>query len=142
MIFPNKQKTRYLYEENIYFNSFEICEMLDISKSCLSKQLKTIKNIPGCQSAYFQADYQGKARHKYRRRKLMHYDLNTVVAIAYRVNNDKCKKFLDSYHRIIYGLHLRIAGPNYLIPSCLSPGDFIAYANRNCPNYETYLADH
>lgn len=141
MITPGRHKDRYIYEENIFFNSFQICEILGISKSCLSKQLKAISDIPGCQSAYFRADYRGEKRHKYRRAKLKHYNLNTVVAIAYRINNEKCKTFLDHYHRVIFGLHHRIAGPNYFIPSCLSPGEFLYYADRFCPPYRIDFED-
>ena len=135
MLFPNKTKNRYIFEENIYFNASQICKLLNISRSCLSKQLKSVLEIPGCLSAYFRANYKGEERYKYRRAKLMHYNLNTVVAIAFRVNNDACKKFLESYHRVITGLHMRLVGPNYYIPSSLSSGEFLYYANRNCPPY-------
>ena len=133
MLFPNKAKNRYLFEENIYFNTSQICDLLNISKSCLSKQLKNVLKIPGCLSAYFRANYKGQKHYKYRRAKLMHYNLNTVVAIAFRINNDSCKKFLDSYHRIIAGLRIRLAGANYFIPSCLTSGEFLYYANKYRP---------
>lgn len=141
MLFPYKHKKRFLYEENIYFTAAQICEMLNISRSCLSKQLKKVLDIPGCLSAYFRADYHGRNSYKYRRFKLMHYNLNTVAAIAYRINNDACKKFLDSYHRVLYGLHLRTAGANYFIPSCPEPGEFLFYADKNCPPYQLDFED-
>lgn len=135
MLSPNRTKNRYIFEENIYFNATQICELLKISRSCLSRQLKSVLDIPGCLSARFRADYHGERYKKYRRTKLTHYNLNTVVAIAYRINNAACKKFLDGYHRVINGLHIRLAGTNYYIPSSLSPGEFLYYANRNCPPY-------
>lgn len=135
MLFPNKTKNRYIFEENIYFNASQICELLGISRSNLSKHLKSVLEIPGCLSARFRADYRGERYKKYRRTELTHYNLNTVVAIAYRINNAACKKFLDSYHRVISGLHLRLVGTNYYIPSSLSPGEFLYYANKNCPPY-------
>jgi len=141
MLTPNRSKNRYIFEENIFFNSFQICELLKISKSCLSKQLKAILAIPGCQSAYFRANYGKQERHKYRRFKLMHYNLNSVVALAYRINNDACKRFLDDYHRVIFGLHIRISGTNYLIPSCISPGEFLYHAQKNCPPYDIDFED-
>ena len=141
MLLPNNTKNRYIFEENIFFNSEQICHMLGISQSCLSRQLNHILSIPGCEKAKIRIDYGREGRPKYHRVKLIHYNLNTVVAIAYRINNTSCKAFLDDYHSVINSLHLRISGPNYFIPATITESEFRHYAQNYCTPHDLEYED-
>ena len=128
---------RFLLDENIYFNSKQIRRLLNIDESCLSRHLKRVLMIPGCQSEYMHVIYNNPKRKPRERRLLKHYNLNTVAAIAYRINNNACREFLGYYHRVLLSLHQRIAGPNYQIPMALTAHEFQAFANRYTPQYIT-----
>lgn len=136
MLFPHKHKNRYIFEENIFFSREQICKTFHISQSCLTKQLKHILAIPGCTQEIFRPTPRPKRYKKYQRFKLTHFNLNTVVALAYRINNNECKKFLDSYHRVIYSMHLRLTGTNYFIPSTMTMDEFHYYAQHFCTTYD------
>lgn len=133
----NRNLKRFLLDENIYFNGKQIRELLNISESCLSKRLKLVLMIPGCRSEYVYALSDNQKRKPRERRLLKRYNLNTVVAIAYQINNDACREFLGYYHRVLLSLHLRIAGPNYQVPTVLTAREFKAFANRYTPQYIT-----
>lgn len=133
----NDNLKRFVLDENIYFSGDQIKQLLNISKYTLSRQLKKVLTIPGCQKERMRAKFICPARKFYQHRNKDHYNLNTVVAIAYRINNKSCQKFLEYYHRVIYGLHLRIAGPNYQIPTPIAAYEFQNYANRFAPHLLT-----
>ena len=136
-IFPYRHKQpNTILGDNIYFNRKQLCKMLDISNSHLSKQLKTVLTMPGCQMDYFRTNpREHKKRQHY---KSMHYNLNTAVAIAYRVNNLACRKFLHSYSLFIYNLQLKLSGPNYFIPTVLTETEFRSFTEHLIP----YNLDH
>ena len=133
----NRNLKRFLLDENIYFSGKQIRKMFNISESCLSRHLKQVLMIPGCQSEYLYAIHIDSKRRFYEHRSLKHYNLNTVAAIAYRINNSSCREFLGYYHRVLLSLHQRIAGPNYQIPIVLTAHEFQAFANRYTPQYIT-----
>ena len=133
MLFPYKHKIRFIYEENIFLNRKQICQMLNISSSSLSKHLKHILHIPGCISEKFRTPLNSG---RYRHATITHYNLNTVIALAYRINNDACRRFLDSYHRAIHSLHMRISGANYYIPTTITETEFKYYAQKYCYPYQ------
>lgn len=132
---------RFILDENIYFSSKQICELLNINKYCLNRQLKQVLKISGCQSEHMRVLFFSPARRPYQHRYLNHYNLNTVVAIAYRINNPTCKLFLESYHRMLLGLHLRVVGPHYQVPLAIANYEFQAYTNRYTPYLMTDLLD-
>ena len=82
-----------------------------------------------------------KPRKRFQHRKLNHYSINTVVAIAYRVNNEKCRQFLELYHRAIVGLQLRLSGSNYYIPSIMEGGEYLSLARVYSPPLELDFED-
>ena len=138
---PNRSLNRYLLDENIYLNGKQIRELLDISESCFSKQLKQVLTIPGCQTERMRTIYINPKRKPHEHRYLKHYNLNTIVAIAYRINNKSCREFLENYHRVLLRLHLRIVGPTYQILTILAAYEFQAYANLYTPHLITDLLD-
>ena len=125
---PNRSLNRYLLDENIYLNGKQIRELLDISESCFSKQLKQVLTIPGCQTERMRTIYINPKRKPHEHRYLKHYNLNTIVAI-------------ENYHRVLLRLHLRIVGPTYQIPTILAAYEFQAYANLYTPHLITDLLD-
>ena len=141
MLFPGKHKNRFIFEENIYFSREQIRKTFKISQSCLSKQLKQILAIPGCLKESFRPYPRPKRYKPYQHFVLDHYNLNTVIALAYRINNSECKKFLDSYHRVIYSMHLRLTGTNYFIPSTMTMDEFHYYAHNFCTSYDLDFED-
>jgi len=134
---PLKQRIRYVYEENIYFSAKQICAMLAISNSCLSKQLKKVVDIPGCEADRFWSR-RGKeeSRYKGQHLKLRKYNMNTVAAVAYRVNNESCKYFLSLYHRALRGMQLRLSGANYYVPTEMTIGEFAGLVSAHMPHLE------
>lgn len=128
-----KKKIRFLYEENIYFTAHQAQLLLGVSESCFSKQLRRVAGIPGCDRSIFRTRHRYGARKKNCHRELWHYNLNTVVAIAYRVNNKQCRIFLSAYHKVLKGLHMRVSGTNFIIPTIAEDHEFLYYANRFCP---------
>ena len=131
-IYPyrHKQPTTIL-GDNIFFTRKQLCEMLDISSSRLSKQLKHILGIPGCQAERFRIN--PRDHRKYQHYQTTHYNLNIAAALAYRINNLACKKFLHSYHLYIYNLQLRLSGPNYSIPTVLTGKEFQDFTEHLIP---------
>ena len=110
----NRNLKRFLLDENIYFSGKQIRKIFNISESCLSRHLKQVLMIPGCQSEYLYAIHTDSKRRFY-----------------------ACREFLGYYHRVLLSLHQRIAGPNYQIPMTLTAHEFQAFANRYTPQYIT-----
>jgi len=109
---------------------------LDVSDSCFSKQLKNVLKIPGCESDCYRINCRFRYYQDYKHKKLKFYNLNTVVAIAYRVNNARCREFLEYYHRVMLGLRVRLVGMNYYIPSIIEGHEFVAFARLFSPPLE------
>lgn len=137
----NRKKKRYLFEENIYFSAKQICLLLGISASTLSKQLKHVLAIPGCKREVFRRTYCFGKPKPYGHNNIRHYNLNTAVAIAYRVNNQKCKEFLKLYHGVMMGLCMRLVGANYYIPTILEWHEFLADAKLYTPPLDLGVMD-
>jgi hypothetical protein len=122
---PFRRKARYIYDENIYFSTKQICRMLGVSESCLSKQLKSVLKNDGCEVDYFATSYEEDGpRRKGQHYKVKHYNMNTAVGLAFRINNTLSRYFLSLYHRALWSMYLRYIGPNYYIPVRMTPEEF------------------
>ena len=134
---------RHVFEENVYFSRLQLAEMLGISPSCLSKQLKHVMKSPGCQKEQFYiGSHEEKCHYK-----ITYYNLNAAVGVAFRVNNAKCRAFLEDYHRSLLSMRFQMSGSNSYIPSVMTPEEFHYYANSLAlnvgpdPEYEDWVRE-